>query len=286
MQISHPSSAPDYYKDLKAGVLRTGTLDTKVLAVGKEGALDNYRMSIEASGQDEWKTPRHRHNFDQIRLQLEGEWSLTEDIMMLPGMVYYFPESVHYGPQLGKFGSKTLNIQFGGASRNGFNGPKARREGYEAMIKRGIFEKGSFTWIDEKGQRHRQDAAEATWEQIRGRKVSYSPPRYDCVAQMNPANYEWIKDTTQSGIARKLLGSFTENNMQVGFIRVDAGASLTIGKHTAAELFFVVNGSVSHGGNTHGVYTAIALEPGEGPIVIKAVEQAELYNVRLPTFNG
>ncbi len=284
MYISHPSSAPDYYKDLKAGVLRTGTLDTKVLAIGKEGALNCYRMSIEASGQDEWNTPRHRHNFDQIRLQLEGEWSLTEDIMMRPGMVYYFPESVHYGPQLGKYGSKTLNIQFGGASRNGFNGPRARREGYEKMIKKGVFEKGSYTWVDEKGQRHRQDAAEATWEHIRGQKVVYSPPRYDSVVQMNPASYAWIKDAAQPGIARKMLGSFTENNMQVGFIRIDPGATLTVEKHTAPNLLFVIKGLVSHDGKSHGVYTAFALDEGEGPVKIKGIEQAELYNVRLPTF--
>jgi hypothetical protein len=101
---------------------------------------------------------------------------------------------------------------------------------------------------------------------------------------MNPANYEWIKDAAQPGIARKLLGSFTENSMQVGFIRIDPGATLTVGKHTAPELLFVMKGSVSHDGKAQVVYTAFALDAGEGPVQIKGIEQAELYNVRLPTF--
>jgi hypothetical protein len=291
MHVSHPSTAPDYYGSgvggYNAGPLRSGSLETKVLAVGKEGELNCFRMSIEASGgeaKEQWTTPRHRHNLDQIRLQVEGEWSLTEDIMMLPGMVYYFPESVHYGPQLGKHGSTTLNIQFGGASRNGYIHPHVRARGYHELVQKGYFEKGAYTWIDDKGQRHRKDAYEAIWEHIQGRKIEYAPPRYDCVVQMNPANYYWIKDPAQPGLARKSLGSFTENNMQVGFVRIDPGATLIVGLHTAPELLFIVKGAVLHGGQTYGLHTAFSLEPSEGPTAIEGVDYAELYNVRLPTF--
>src|SRR5262245_60307274 len=50
MQINHPSTAPDY----NAGELRSGKLTTKVLAVGRERALNCYRFSLEITGEETW----------------------------------------------------------------------------------------------------------------------------------------------------------------------------------------------------------------------------------------
>ena len=239
MQINHPSTAPDY----NAGELRTGTLETKVLAIGKEGALDCYRIGLETAREEGgWQTPRHRHNADQIRFQLEGNWTYGKDQVLKPGMVAYFPESVHYGPQDRMQGSKTLLCQFGGASRNGFMTPRERRKGYDDLIAKGAFEKGTFTWFDETGKRHRKAAYEAVWEHMFGRKIVYDPPRYEQVMIMFPQHFRYLKDPAQPGVANKWIGCFTENNVRIGFIRVDAGASLTIGMHTAQQVFFLWQG--------------------------------------------
>ena len=53
MQINHPSTAPDY----NAGELRSGKLTTKVLAVGRERALNCYRFSLEITGEETWLHP-------------------------------------------------------------------------------------------------------------------------------------------------------------------------------------------------------------------------------------
>jgi hypothetical protein len=91
MQINSPATAPDY----TAGNLREGTLDSKVLLRGKEGSLNNYRLSFETATES-WSTPRHRHNFDQIRLPIKGVVEYGKALPTLPiGVVAYFPESVH-----------------------------------------------------------------------------------------------------------------------------------------------------------------------------------------------
>jgi hypothetical protein len=231
-----------------------------------------------------WQTPRHRHNVDQIRFQLEGEWSFGKNQVLHPGMVSYFPESIHYGPQDRMHGSKTLLCQFGGASRNGFMTPRERRKGYDDLIKKGYFEKGAFTWLDEQGKRHRQDAYEAVWEHMRSRKMVYDPPRYESVINMHPENFSYVADPDQPGIANKWIGCFTENNVRVGFIRVDAGAALTVGMHTAPQVYFLWKGKISYNGKVHPPETGFGVEAKEGPIELKAVEQCEIYTIQLPTF--
>lgn len=281
MQINHSSTAPDY----NAGELRTGKLETKVLAIGKEGSLDCYRMSLETAREvGGWLTPRHRHNVDQIRFQIEGEWVFGKDQVLRPGMVSYFPESIHYGPQDRQHGSKTLLCQFGGASRNGFMTPKQRRKGYDDLIKKGKFADGVFTWFDEKGGKHNQDGYEAVWEHMHGRKIQYMPPRYESVINMYPENYEYIEDPTQPGVAFKWLGTFTENQVRVGFIRLEPNATLTIGTHVAPQVYYLWKGAIAYGGKTYGPETGFAAEAKEGRIAIKGVERSEIYTIQLPNF--
>ena len=200
--------------------------------------------------------------------------------------VGYYPESMYYGPQVRRNGDKTLNLQFGGASRNGFMTPRERRIGYDELMKNGYFEKGAYTWIDKKGQRHRKEAYTAVWELMRGRKIVYAKPRYDTLLHMDPESYEWVQDKANSGVAYKHLGSFTENNFTIEFIRLDRGATVTIGKHTAPQVLFVITGSVAVDGHTHGPETGFALDENEGPVKFKGVEQTDLYYVKLPTFQG
>jgi quercetin dioxygenase-like cupin family protein len=282
MQINHPSTAPDY----NAGELRTGKLITKVLAVGRERALNCYRFSLEITPEETWSTPSHRHNFDQIRLHLEGEYSFLKDQWVRGVKVGYYPESMYYGPQVRHHGDKTLNLQFGGASRNGFMTPRERRIGYDELMKRGWFEKGAYTWLDDRGKRHRREAYTAVWELMRGRRITYAKPRYDTLLHMDPEVYEWREDASQPGVAFKHLGSFTENNFTINFIRLDRGATVTIDQHTAPQVLYVITGAVTVAGKTHGPDTGFALDEHEGPVRFSALESTQLYFVRLPTFQG
>src|SRR5690606_38458334 len=98
---------------------RGGKFQACTLLQGEEGTIGNFFLTI-ARTFDDFESPRHRHNFDQVRLQLEGDADFTRDGIMTPGMVGYFPEGVFYGPQKNPGESLTVVLQFGGASRSGY----------------------------------------------------------------------------------------------------------------------------------------------------------------------
>ena len=69
-----------------------------ILLHGSEGSPDNFYLSIGVLGGD-FVSPRHRHNFDQVRFQLEGTCDFASDGTMRPGSIAYFPGGTRYGPQ-------------------------------------------------------------------------------------------------------------------------------------------------------------------------------------------
>jgi len=280
MQVRDAAAAPQ----VDTGQTRTGDVDDKVMLEGPEGSANNYRMLLEAPITD-WTTPRHRHDFDQIRYAARGDLDYAPGKILPEGWVAYFPEGVYYGPQVKKPGLLLALFQFGGASGHGYSSNRQKKAAYDAMLKNGKFENGVYTYVDEQGQRHNQDAAEARRELVIGRKVEYRP-RYEDLIIMNPANYDWIKDPQTPGIARKFLGCFTERQMCVGFIRLDPGATMTFGAQRAPEMVFIAKGSVRVGDNsTCGQYGALSFEPEDGRVPVSATEPTEFLWVELHKFD-
>ena len=164
---------------------------------GEEGRLDNFRWFYAAPGVGEWKAPRHRHNFERIRLAPKGEFEYRPGEILDAGSVVYFPESVHYGPQLRHEGLSMLTLQYGGASGSGYMSQARRKKGFDDLAARGPFEKGAYTWLDRDGRRHRQDAFEVIWECMMARKIAYPAPRYGDLVKMNPDNCQWVDTKDQ-----------------------------------------------------------------------------------------
>jgi len=106
-------------------------------------------------------------------------------------------------------------------------------------------------------------------------------PRYDDVVVMNPDAYQWV-ETGTPGVSTKLLGTFTERNTQIGFIKVDAGATFNTGSRSQIEVLFMSRGNVTVNGRTYGEKTAIELLPSDGPVDIKANEESLFFTVTLP----
>ena len=100
---------------------RGGIFHGRIMVEGEPGALDNFQLSFGQMGGD-FNSPRHRHNFEQIRYQLEGVLDYGRDGKLTAGMVGYFPEAVYYGPQSQdpNIPCKTIVLQFGGASGSGY----------------------------------------------------------------------------------------------------------------------------------------------------------------------
>ena len=262
---------------------REGRVDDRILLSGIEGAPDNFKFNLNLV-EDEWIAPRHRHDFDQFRCPLVGEFIYAKDKALPAGWVGYFPAGVRYGPQIRKKGQLVALCQFGGASGRGFISTRQRENVMAEMMTKGSFANGVYTYFDENGGKHNQDAAEAVRERVLGHKVLYPVPRYNDIVVMNPAGFNWIEDPDVPGVAYKWLGTFTERGSSVGFIRVDRGAVFTGGLHNARELLFVMSGAMEGGGQAYPKWTAIGFEPLEGAVQFKAIEPTELWCIRLPRF--
>ena len=284
MQITEAAAAPSG----DVGETREGIQDSRLLLTGTDGTPDNYKLNLSFAVTD-WKAPRHRHNFDQFRYSLSGEFVYGrdhngKDIVLPAGHVAYFPEGIHYGPQIRRTGLAIVLCQLGGASGNGFLSKMQRRNARDELLNKGTFHKGVFTWVDENGQTHNQDSSEAVSEQAMGGKLAYPAPRYDGIITMDPASYEWVSRASTPGVSYKWLGTFTERESRVGFIRLDAGAIYNGGMLDTTELMFLVTGSVECQGRVYEKHTAFGFERNEGPIPMRAIEPCEFFCINVPKF--
>jgi len=265
------------------GSMRTGKLDQKFLLMGEDNSPNNYLLNVGLTGSGGWGTPRHRHNFDQIRFVLRGEYPVSPHKVMKEGSVAYFPESVHYGPQDRPEGLEMMVLQFGGASGSGFLSTPMREAANKRLEAKGTFENGIFTWHDEKGQKHNMDGSAACFEEATGQKLVFHPARYDDVIMFQPDAYDWLP-TGQTGAWQKTLGVFTERNTKISFLKIEKGATYISGPRDQIEVMFLSQGTITVDGNSYGSKTAIELLPKDDAVHITANEEAQFFVVTLPKF--
>jgi hypothetical protein len=278
MRITESFAAPSG----DVGGSRDGTYDSKLLLWGEEDSPKNYKFNLSHAVTD-WKAPRHKHNFDQFRYLLAGEFVYGEKVLPV-GHVAYFPEGIPYGPQIRKQGMSIVLCQIGGASGNGFLSTPQRLKAHAELAERGTFYKGVYTWTDENGNKHNQDSAEAVYEQATGGKTTYPEPRYNDIIVMNPDNFEWIPEGGSEGVSVKWLGTFTERQSSVGFIHIEKGATFQAGTARGVQLCFLVNGGIEYSGRNYPKHTAFGFDANEGPIGLTATEESKIFFVIGPAF--
>ena len=179
-----------------------GTVSFNYLLMGGEPEkLENFRYILGRQEAD-FKMPRHRHSFEQIRLAVAGDMNLGEQGMLREGEIGYFPEGLHYGPQddlMETYDGNRLQLvlQFGGASGLGMGasrgrGPQARREEPELA------------------RRPR-------------REIKLPRPRYTNVIKIDPKHFNWLPVPGIPGVERKYLGAFTERGFWIEYVKVAPG---------------------------------------------------------------
>ena len=267
----------------QVGSMREGKLDQKHLLFGEDGSPNNYDLNMGVTGGGGWRTPRHRHNFDQIRYVIQGTLPYTENDVLEQGWVGYFPESIHYGPQERSEGLRTMVLQCGGASGGGYLSVAQREATNVELAKTGEFKKGLYHYADANGAPQAMDGSQAIFEHATGGKLEFATPRYTDVIAMNPEAYDWVQQN-DSGVWEKWLGSFTERDLRIGFLRLDSGAAYQAGQHPSIEILFQINGKVSAGGEKYGPETGYEFLANEGPVPVEAVEPTEFLRVVLHTF--
>jgi hypothetical protein len=236
-----------HLEDVELIVRKTvrSTIDYRSLLTGTPGAIDNFKLILGTTHGD-YTTPRHRHNFDQIRLQVGGSFDYDGLGEMTEGMVGYFPEGTPYGPSASGEESRIL----------------------------------LYTVIGADGRKRNQDGYEAVWENAYRRPVEYAKPRYDQPIFMRPENFAWVGGS--DGASYKLLGDFNERRMRLGFVGLAAGARRVLDSHS---LYFVVAGSGRADDAAWRKHTTIHVAAGER-VEIRADIDAELFHIGLPDLTG
>ena len=241
--------------------------------------IDNYSLVIARTpGRF---SPRHRHNFEQFRYQIDGTANYGRTGKLKPGMLGYFPEGVHYGPQT-QDENETLTmlvLQCGGATGSGYPGRAAVLRAQQELREKGTFKDGVFHRnADEPGKRN-VDGFQAIWEHLNQRSLVYPKPRFDVPILMHPDSFQELAVEGAPGVFEKHMGAFTEARSEIGITRIEKGSSYRVtGKR---DIFFVVSGSGVVEGESLRRFTTVFLDFGDRA-TFEASEEIVLVRIRLP----
>jgi hypothetical protein len=256
---------------------RQGTFRFRRLLEGEPGSPGNFYFSMVRTI-DDFYSPRHRHNFDQFRFQLEGTFDFSQNGKMKPGSVGYFPEATPYGPRHSSESSLTAVLQFGGASGDGSMSEREMQAGTAELKKSGVSEAGVYRRPEGAPGPRNLDGYQAVWEFVNRRPMVYPEPRYHEPIMMEPEHFAWVPVEGEPGVSEKLLGVFTERRTAAGFLRVEPGA-----RHRARgrRIYVVVSGSGRVAGEPFRACTSVLLERGE-TADFSSEETAEILFFGLP----
>lgn len=264
--------------DWKRGLQhRGGTFHYRHLLNGTPGTLGNFQFDI-GRLEGDFASPRHRHNFDQFRFQLEGTMNFDRNGKMGPGTFGYFPEGAAYGPQSSEGRSSTAVLQFGGASGGGYLSRDEVQAGTGELKKFGCFEAGIFRRNDDVEGRRATDAYQAIWEHVHGRRMEYPKPRYRDPIMIDPENYRWLAVAGAPGVSEKPLGTFTERQCAASLVKLARGATYRAG---ARSVYLVLSGAGLVRNEPYRAHTALHLDDGE-TAEMAARDDTEILRLILP----
>jgi hypothetical protein len=278
MIIAHRDTAPQRGKSAH----RPGGISFISLLQGETGAVDNFDLSISITT-DDFFTPRHRHNFDQVRYIMEGQFSFDRGRVQETRQVSYFGEGTYY-EQKGVGRTETLLLQSAGASGSGYMSFDQLYRTASQLATKGKFEDGVYTWLDEQGKKHNVDGYQAVWEEVNGRKLSYPKPRFDGPVILNPDHFAWLPLKGVAGVESRELASFHERGLNVAQLKLEAGAAVPVAAHPARTLLFVEQGEGWLNEQPLLRHSAASIDKGE-TVTLKAKTPMQLMRIRLPSFD-
>jgi hypothetical protein len=251
------------------------------LQVGAEGEPDNHGLQlVEVSGG--YATPRHRHNFEQVRVMLEGSFGFGPGLVQHPGSVGYFCEGTYYA-QDGAGRSLTLLLQVGGPSRSGFMSRRQLREGIAALREKGEFKDGIFTWYDAQGIKRNKDSYEAVWEHVHGRPIQYAKPQYSAPVLIEPERFAWVPMPGRDGAFERSLGRFNERGLGLAQVRFGAEVETALPRSLHVRLYCCIEGAGTIEGRPYERLSSMRVEAGETPWV-RATRETVFFVFDLPRF--
>jgi hypothetical protein len=260
---------------------RSGEIRFHDVMSGTEGTPENYGLQV-VHVLDRYATPQHRHNFEQVRVMLDGEFGFGPGQVQRKGSVGYFCEGTYY-TQNGDRPSTTLLLQMGGPSGQGFMSRAQLLRGIAELRERGSFAEGVYTWVDEQGKKHNQDSYEAVWEHVHGRRVAYPKPQYLGPVLLEPERFAW--KPAQPGVDVRELGAFNGCGLSLVQWRLQAGAEFTPDASQQPVLLFALEGSGRAADQDYRRWTSLEIGRGER-VALAATSATEWFAFRLPGFES
>jgi hypothetical protein len=262
---------------------RGGTIHFRYLMEGDTGAPGNFSLVL-AKSEGDFYSPRHRHNFDQIRFCLDGHLDFAKTGKLEPGMIGYFPEGISYGPQtqVPELTSLTLVLQFGGASGSGYLSREQVKIATEELKQQGEFKDGVYHRNEGVPGKRNMDGFQAIWEHVNQRPMVYPKPRYEHPIFMNAANYDWAAVGDVPGVAEKLLGVFTERRAEQRLLKIEAGRTYAL---RGPAVYVVLSGTGTAEAQPIRRFTTISTGPND-TVTVTARETIEIVQFGLPNLAG
>lgn len=266
-------------EDVRRGRVHTIRRKRLPLQSGVPGVTLEFSYCVVPDG---YFTPRHRHNFDQIRYTLDGVQS-TGLGDLGPGECGYFPEGAYYGPQEQKGDCVCLVLQYQGASGEHLLSNEEMNATYDRLIAGGAtFKDGVYTVMKPDGHRINKDSYEAIWEAHEGRELAFPAARYRQPVMMMTDNYRFVPDRKRPGVETKHLGTFTELRTGIGFLRLRPQSALPAGRQEDAEIRFLLEGSVDYAGKRWEAGTYMFIRPGASVEALGSAAGATFFTISLP----
>jgi hypothetical protein len=273
MEIVHGDEAP-----LEAvPSTRSGTLNRQNLLAGTPNTPGNFVCGIYYQTGD-FFSPRHHHNFDQWRFQLEGECAFDRNGTMKPGTLGYFPEAAYYGPQTSDRPNATVVVQFGGPSGNGYLGGAQFAAAVEALKAHGHLEDGVFHRNPGVAGKATVDGFQAAWEFANQRSMVYPKAQYNDPILLETEAYRWAPLAGAPGVEVKIYGTFTDCAIRSASYKLDPGATFAA---AGRGIFLVLAGGGTLAGKPYRRFTALYLDGGERAS-FTARETSEIVLLGLP----
>jgi hypothetical protein len=263
-----------------AGTVRGNRSLLKTL-LAREGELRTFWFVYTESDNPEHFSPRHRHNFDQIRIGLGGVSSYGKHVLR-ERMIGYFPEGAYYGPHtVRELPTQLAALQMDGPSRSGYLSQRLIEPAARELKERGEFRKGIYYPHEGKAM----EAFQATWAHAAGKPVVFPKPRFDEPVFMHLDAFAWVR-TPEAGVETKRIAVFGDGDqgLRIGMIRLERGASHRFGDDRQSIIAFVLNGDARAGDQPLSRYSAVLLEPGETLALEGGSAQTELIELVLPEY--
>ncbi len=272
MQVVHANSLP---LEARSEGGREGTWERRRVMRGG-GARDGFSLVIYYHD-GSFFSPRHHHNFDQFRYQLDGVADFDRNGKMKPGTLGYFPEGAYYGPTSGPAHTVAV-LQFGGPSGQGYLSSDQRRVAMDTLRKQGRFESGVFKrYADVEGKRN-QDSFEAIWEAANGRKLVYPTPQYDSAVMVATEAVSWRPLAGAPGLREKHLGIFTDCEIKAARYGLEVASSFTA---KGRGIYMVISGTGRLEEEHFEPLTTVYLGDGE-TVQFRAETQTDILFMGMP----